>query len=49
MVEPMDIDQNGVSGQATPDESVAESSIKGENTPESTDVLPALPHRYLTL
>ena len=42
MIEPMDIDQNGVSGQATPDESITESSVKGEDTPESTDV-PATP------
>jgi hypothetical protein len=38
MVEPMDIDQNGVSGHATPAESIAESSIKREDTPESTEV-----------
>jgi hypothetical protein len=38
MVEPMNIDHNGVYGQATPDESVTESSVKGEDTPESTDV-----------
>src|SRR5271170_5306277 len=44
MVEPMDIDHNGVHEQATPDESITEqSSVKGEDTPESTDVTPATP------
>jgi hypothetical protein len=49
MVEPMDIDQNnGVHEQATPDESITEqSSIKGEDTPESTDVIPRPRHLFL--
>ena len=38
MVEPMDIDHNGVSDQATPVESVTEDSLKREETPESTEV-----------
>jgi hypothetical protein len=38
MVEPMDIDQEGVSGQATPAESYTESSLRREDTPESTEV-----------
>ena len=38
MVEAMDIDQNGVSEQATPAESAEESSVKREETPESTEV-----------
>lgn len=37
-VDPMDIDRNGVSEQQTPAESVTESSIKGDETPESTEV-----------
>ena len=45
MVEAMDIDQNGLSGQATPAESIIESSIKTEDTNESTEVTypPSLP------
>ena len=38
MAESMDIDQNGVSGQATPAESVTESSFHRDHTPESTEV-----------
>jgi hypothetical protein len=38
MVEAMDIDQEGVSGQATPAESYTESSLKRDDTPESTEV-----------
>ena len=39
MAEPMDIDQNGISEHATPAESATESSLKREETPESTEVL----------
>ena len=42
MVEAMDIDENGVSGHATPAESVTESSFNRDQTPESTEVLSAL-------
>lgn len=44
MVEPMEVDQNGESGQVTPSESVADSS-KRDETPESTEV----PHTLLLL
>jgi hypothetical protein len=47
MVEPMDIDQNGVPGHMTPEESNTESSVKREDTPESTDVTAAIPHFFL--
>jgi hypothetical protein len=41
MAEPMDVDENGVSGRATPSESVTESSLHHDDTQESTDVQPA--------
>ena len=38
----MDIDQNGASRQDTPAESGTESSMKGDETPESTEVAATL-------
>jgi hypothetical protein len=40
MAEPMDVDENGVSGSATPSESITESSLHHDDTQESTDVQP---------
>jgi hypothetical protein len=39
----MDGDENGVSGRATPSESVTESSLHHDDTQESTDVRPTPP------
>jgi hypothetical protein len=44
MVEPMDIDENGLSGEATRAESVEERSVKRSDTPDSTEVSPFLPY-----
>jgi len=37
MVRPMEVDEDGVSGRATPAESATESSVHKEETPESTE------------
>jgi hypothetical protein len=49
MVEPMDIDENGLSGEATRAESVEERSVKRSDTPDSTEVIaiPTLANRRL--
>jgi hypothetical protein len=38
MVEPMQVDPNGISEQETPAESTRESSVRADDTPESTEV-----------
>ncbi len=49
MVQPMDIDQNGVSGHDTPAEeesNTEESIIKRDDTPESTEVITTSPQLF---
>lgn len=46
MVVPMDIDESGVSGQVTPADSYTESSVKRDDTPESTEVTPLPPPNF---
>jgi len=49
MAEPMEVDHNGVSVQEAAFESSVESSVKGEGdeTPESTEVMPCLPKNLI--